>query len=120
LASCGAGGSSGGGNITLQSNLSDAVPKKALADLVAKYKSDTKNQVKISTIDHNTFQINLANYLNANHPPDVLTWFAGNRVRFFAGKNLLADLSDTFNSVPGYTPVLKTLATLNGKQYIMP
>ena len=119
LAACG-GGSSGGGEITLQSNLSDAVPKKALADLVAKYTSETKNSVKISTIDHNTFQINLANYLNANHPPDVLTWFAGNRVRFFAGKNLLADVSDTFSSVPGYTPVLKNLASLNGKQYIMP
>ncbi|MGZ3679668.1 MAG: ABC transporter substrate-binding protein [Ktedonobacterales bacterium] len=120
LASCGAGGNSGGGSITLQSNLSDAVPKKALADLVTKYTSETKNQVKVSTIDHNTFQINLANYLNANHPPDVLTWFAGNRVRFFAGKGLLADLSDTFNSVSGYTPVLKNLATLNSKQYIMP
>jgi len=50
----------------------------------------------------------------------MLTWFAGNRVRFFASKGLLADVSDAFASVPGYTPVLKNLANYNGKQYIMP
>lgn len=120
LAACGAGGSGGSSAVKLQSNLSDAVPKKALADLVSKYQSAKGKNINISTIDHNTFQINLANYLNANNPPDLLTWFAGNRVRFFAGKGLLADVSDSFSSVAGYTPVLKNLASLNGKQYIMP
>jgi multiple sugar transport system substrate-binding protein len=120
LAACGAGGSSSAAAVKLQSNLSDQVPKQALADLVAKYQTATGKKIDISTIDHNTFQINLANYLNANHPPDALTWFAGNRVRFFAGKGLLADVSDAFSSVSGYTPVLKNLASLNGKQYIMP
>jgi multiple sugar transport system substrate-binding protein len=120
LAACGLGGGSGASSIAFQSNQSDQVPKKALADLIAKYTASTKNAVKISTIDHNTFQINLANYLNANKTPDILTWFAGNRVRFFAGKGLLADVSDAFSSVSGYTPVLKNLASLNGKQYIMP
>lgn len=120
LAACGGGGSGSSNSFKLQSNLSDAVPKKALADLVSKYQSATGKTVNISTIDHNTFQINLANYLNANNPPDLLTWFAGNRVRFFAGKGLLADVSDAFGQVPGYTPVLKNLASLNGKQYIMP
>lgn len=121
LAACGAGGSGGGnGAVKLQSNLSDAVPKKALADLVSKYQTATGKNIDISTIDHNTFQINLANYLNANNPPDLLTWFAGNRVRFFADKGLLADVSDAFSGVTGYTPVLKNLASLNGKQYIMP
>jgi multiple sugar transport system substrate-binding protein len=121
LAACGAAGSaSGSAAVKLQSNLSDAVPKKALADLVAKYQQAMGKKINISTIDHNTFQINLANYLNANNPPDMLTWFAGNRVRFFAGKGLLADVSDAFSGVSGYTPVLKNLASLNGKQYIMP
>ncbi|HLZ23441.1 MAG TPA: extracellular solute-binding protein [Ktedonobacterales bacterium] len=120
LAACGGGGASGTGAVKLQSNLSDAVPKKALADLVSKYQTATGKSINISTIDHNTFQINLANYLNANNPPDMLTWFAGNRVRFFANKGLLADVSDAFSNVAGYTPVLKNLASLNGKQYIMP
>lgn len=120
LAACGGGSSGGAATVRLQSNLSDQVPKKALADLVAKYQAATKHNINISTIDHNTFQINLANYLNANNPPDLLTWFAGNRVRFFAGKGLLADVSDAFSGVSGYTPVLKNLASLNGKQYIMP
>ncbi len=120
LAACG-GGSGGSNSIKLQSNMSDAVPKKSLADLVAKYEAANAGKtVNISTIDHNTFQINLANYLNAHNPPDVLTWFAGNRVRFFAGKGLLADLSDTFSSVAGYTDVLKNLSSLNGKQVFMP
>jgi multiple sugar transport system substrate-binding protein len=121
LAACGGGGTSSTNSVVkFQSNLSDAVPKKALADLVSKYQQATGKQIDISTIDHNTFQINLANYLNANHPPDLLTWFAGNRVRFFAGKGLLADVTDAFSGVHGYTPVLKNLASLNGKQYIMP
>jgi multiple sugar transport system substrate-binding protein len=118
LTACGS--SAAPGTITFESNQSDAVPKKALADLVTKYMSQSSNKINISTIDHNTFQNNLANYLNAKTPPDMLTWFAGNRVRFFAGKGLLAEVTDAFDAVPGYTPVLKSLSSLSGKVYFMP
>ena len=43
--------------------------------------------VKINTIDHNSFQENINNYLQGS-PDDIYTWFAGYRMRFFASKDL--------------------------------
>jgi multiple sugar transport system substrate-binding protein len=127
LAACGSSSVAGSGRgvsgtVKLQSNDSDAIPKKALASLVAAYeKARPSVTVNISTIDHNTFQQDLNNYLTASQPPDVLTWFAGERVRYFAGLGLLADLTSAFNSIgSGYTAADKALSSLNGTPYIMP
>ena len=46
-------------------------------------KANTGVTVKINTVDHNTFQENINNYLQGQ-PDDVFTWFAGYRMRFFA------------------------------------
>ena len=40
--------------------------------------------VKINTVDHNTFQENITTYLQ--NPDDVITWFAGYRMRYFAAQ----------------------------------
>ena len=39
--------------------------------------------MKINTIDHNSFQENINNYLQGA-PDDTFTWFSGYRMRFFA------------------------------------
>ena len=98
LAACGGGSSSssssGGGTasatgtVTLGSNTSDDVPKKTYQTLVDDFQ--TKNPgltVKVNTVDHNTFQENINNYLQGK-PDDVFTWFAGYRMRFFAAQGL--------------------------------
>ena len=50
--------------------------------------------VPINTIEHETFQENISNYLQGN-PDDVWTWFAGYRMQFFAERGLAGDVSPT-------------------------
>ena len=122
LAACG-GGDDGGGDsgsatqeVTFGSNQSDAVPKKAYADMLAA----SGLTVKVNTVDHNTFQENINNYLQGN-PDDVFTWFAGYRMRFFAAQGLAGDISDVWGGLSGMNEALKQASTGDdGKQYFVP
>ena len=86
LAACGgsssssSSGSASGGNatgpVTFGSNASDDVPKKAFEATFAAYKASGGGDVKVNTVDHNTFQEQINNYLQGR-PDDVFTWFAG-------------------------------------------
>ena len=111
LAACGdddsdtssSGGSSapkGGGTVTFGSNASDAIPKKALAEVFTGFTNKTKTQVKVNTVDHNTFQEQINSYLQGR-PDDVFTWFAGYRMQFFAARGLAGDLSDVWKKIGG-------------------
>ena len=97
LAACGGGDDDGGSGgsasqeVTFGSNQSDAVPKKAYADMLAA----SGLTVKINTVDHNTFQENINTYLQGQ-PDDVFTWFAGYRMQFFAAQGLVGDISDVW------------------------
>ncbi len=79
--------------------------------------------VEHSIIAHEDFKQAIRAYLTANPAPDVLTWFAGNRTRFFIDKGLVKDFdaawaADKFDDV--YAPGFKALATYNGKKYFLP
>ena len=125
LAACGGGGSTGGGaatgTVTLGSNQSDAVPKAAVQSVMdAFHKANSGLTVKINTIDHNSFQENINNYLQGS-PDDVFTWFSGYRMRFFASKGLAGDVSDVWANLAGMSDALKKASTSDdGKQYFVP
>ncbi|MER6508068.1 extracellular solute-binding protein [Nonomuraea sp. NPDC001636] len=118
--SAGPGGSSGGGTgtVTIGSNASDEVPKKALETVL---KGFTQAVPKVNTVDHNTFQENINRYLKGT-PDDVFTWFAGYRMRFFAEQGLATDISDVWREIGGdYTQAFKDQSTgTDGKQYFVP
>jgi multiple sugar transport system substrate-binding protein len=107
----------GGGAVTFGSNYSDEVPKKAIADVMAKSGQD----VKINTVDHNTFQENITRYLQAT-PDDVFSWFAGYRMQFFAAQGFATDISDVWSDVGGdFSEAMKAASTgEDGKQYFVP
>ena len=121
LAACGGGDDGGDGGsasqeVTFGSNQSDAVPKKAYADMLAA----SGLTVKVNTIEHETFQENINNYLQGN-PDDVFTWFAGYRMQFFAAQGLAGDISDVWGGLSGMSEALKKASTgEDGKQYFVP
>jgi len=127
LAACGGGKSSssgsnstGGKTVTLGSNASDEVPRKAYADVFKAYETKSGKTVKVNTVDHNTFQENINRYLQGS-PDDVFTWFAGYRMQFFAAKGLLTDISDTWKDFTGFSDAFKAASTgADGKQYFVP
>jgi multiple sugar transport system substrate-binding protein len=124
LSACGGDGGSGGaatGTVTLGSNQSDAVPKAALQTTVDAFqKANSGLTVRTNTIDHNSFQENINNYLQGS-PDDVFTWFAGYRMQFFASRGLAGDISDVWQDAAGYSEALKKASTgEDGKQYFVP
>ncbi|HZN76366.1 MAG TPA: ABC transporter substrate-binding protein [Micromonosporaceae bacterium] len=119
LVACEKPTSTGGGanEVTFGSNYSDAVPKQALADVLAA----SGVNVKVNTVDHNTFQENLTRYLQTT-PDDVFTWFAGYRMQYFAAQGLSMDISDVWSEIGGnFSPALRAASTgADGKQYFVP
>lgn len=116
----GAGADTGGtsadlGTITLGSNFSDEVPRAALAAAVDACGLD----VDINTIDHNTYQENFNTYVQ--QPDDVMSWFAGYRMRSFASRGVLGDISDVWDNLDGMSEGFRSAASgLDGNQYFVP
>nr|QLK00087.1 carbohydrate ABC transporter substrate-binding protein [Micromonospora carbonacea] len=123
LAGCGSDSKSGGTEsktVSLGSNQSDPKPKDVIAKVMAGFQTASGVEVAINTVDHNTFQENINNYLQGK-PDDVYTWFAGYRMRFFAAKGLAGDVSDVWGKLSGYSDAFKKASTGDdGKQYFVP
>ncbi|MDQ1287996.1 MAG: multiple sugar transport system substrate-binding protein [Actinomycetota bacterium] len=120
----GAGGGASGalsGTVKFGSNYSDAVPKKAMQAVADAFTAKNAGvKVALNTVDHNTFQENINNYLQGK-PDDVFTWFAGYRMRFFAEQGLIGDLSDVWGKLTGFSDAFKKASTGDdGKQYLVP
>jgi multiple sugar transport system substrate-binding protein len=116
----GGGGSSGAatGEVTFGSNYSDEKPKAGIEAMMAAFPNKNVS-VKINTTDHNTYQENITTYLQ--QPDDVLSWFAGYRMRFFADQGLVGDISDVWSGITDLSDAFKTASTGNdGKQYFVP
>src|SRR5215207_9423995 len=72
LAACGGSSSSSSGSGGGGGDASDDVPKKAFESTFAAYKTSGGGAVKVNTVDHNTFQEQINNYLQGR-PDDVFT-----------------------------------------------
>ncbi len=109
------------GSITFGSNYSDDVPKAAMQAVVDGFTKSTGIPVNVNTVEHGKFQDTINAYLQAT-PDDAFTWFAGYRMRFFAGQGLATDISDVWGTIAAnYTDAFKTASTGDdGKQYFIP
>jgi multiple sugar transport system substrate-binding protein len=109
------------GETTLGSNESDESPKTAVQALVDYCQTKTGATINVNVNDHNTFQNQISSYLQGT-PDDVVKWFAGNRLRFFAAQGLLSPIDDVWAEIePNMTPGLKTASMgSDGKMYFVP
>jgi multiple sugar transport system substrate-binding protein len=109
------------GTVTFGSNASDPVPKKAFGNIFKAFTKKTGVDVKVNTVDHNTFQEQINSYLQGQ-PDDVFTWFAGYRMQFFAQKKLSTPIDDVWKVLtPLMPPAMKAASTgLDGHQYFVP
>ena len=122
LSACGSSGSSSDPKtVSLGSNASDAVPKKAFADLYAGFTKQSGISVDVNTKDHNTFQEQINSYLQGT-PDDVFNWFAGYRMQFFAAKGLASPIDDVWEKIGDNFPdAMKKLSKgADGKYYFVP
>ena len=104
-----------GDEVTFGSNYSDPKDSAAIKAAV----EATGLNVKINTVDHNTYKENFNTYVQ--QPDDVMCWFAGYRMRAFAGKGVVGDVSDVWAGLPDFSEGFKNASTaLDGKQYFVP
>jgi ABC-type glycerol-3-phosphate transport system substrate-binding protein len=86
-----------GGTVQFANNQSNPEPRARMEGLVENFNgSDSAHTVEINTTEHEAFKQAIRTYLASDNPPDVLTWFAGNRMRFFSNNDLLMPLDDLY------------------------
>ncbi|GAA3149745.1 extracellular solute-binding protein [Streptomyces rameus] len=122
LSACGGSGSGADPKtVTVGSNASDAVPKKAFESVYADFKKRSGLTVDVNTKDHNTFQEQINSYLQGT-PDDVFHWFAGYRMQFFAAKKLATPIDDVWAKIGDAFPeAMKKLSKgEDGKYYFVP
>lgn len=110
------------GVITLNTDASDPAPKAAFAALVKSFEAANPGiTVKINTFDHEGYKTSIRNFLTAD-APDVVNWYAGNRMAPFVDAGLFEDVSDVWKA-NGLEKSLASAApsmTQNGKQWGIP
>jgi len=109
------------GEVTIRSNYSDPVPKQAFQDMMDYCAEQTGLSIAINTLQHEDYQNTFSQALQAS-PEDILAWFAGYRMKFFAEQGLFGSLSDVWAEVgDNYSETFKAASTGNdGNQYFIP
>jgi multiple sugar transport system substrate-binding protein len=110
------------GSVSFGSNAGgNPVPIAAYAAVFKAFTKKTGTQVKVNTVDHNTFQQQINTYLQGQ-PQDVFTWFAGYRMQFFAQKGLLSPIDDVWAPIKSqFSPAFQAASKgLDGHFYFVP
>src|ERR1700750_161337 len=82
--------------LVINANTSDPTPRAAWEAVVADFQRDNPGvTVKFNIYDHESYKKSIRNWLTGASP-DVVFWFAGNRMRGFVARKLLTDVSDLF------------------------
>ncbi len=110
------------GQLVINTDASDPAPKANMQQLADGFmKANPDVTVKINTFDHEGFKTSIRNFLTAD-APDVVTWYAGNRMRPFVNAKLFEDVSDVW-AKEGLKDKLKSATssmTIDGKQWGVP
>ena len=109
------------GSISIGSNHSDPGEKTGMEAINKAFTDETGIATKLNTVDHGTFQDQLANYLGAT-PDTAYTWFSGFRMKFFADQGLNIAIDDVWAKVKdNYTEgFAQSVVGNDGKVYAIP
>jgi multiple sugar transport system substrate-binding protein len=109
---------------TLAVNIGIAGPnqKDAFTQLTEDFrKAHPGVEVKLSFVDLEGYKTQLPNWLQAE-APDVVNWYAGERMRYYAKRKLLEDLTDLWKKngwEDAYASTVKT-SSYEGKRFALP
>ncbi|WED28851.1 extracellular solute-binding protein [Vibrio sp. DW001] len=110
------------GTLIINSGESDPMPKKAWEEVIKKFEIENPDiTVKYNLYDHESYKTAIRNWL-VTSPPDVVFWFAGNRMKTFVDRGLFEDVTDLWqqeNLVPDFASTQAAMS-VNGKIYGVP
>ena len=110
------------GELVINADTSDPVPRKAWEEVVAKFKTDNPSiDIKFNVYDHESYKKSIRNWLTSASP-DIVYWYSGNRLDQFVKPGLLEDLSPLFSDKvkTELGPTVVDLVSVAGKQYAVP
>ena len=110
------------GTLVINTDASDPAPRAAWEAMAKGFMAANPDvTVKINTFDHEGYKTSIRNFLTAD-PPDVVTWYAGNRMAPFVSAGLFDDVSDVWAKESLGTKLKSAAAsmTINGKQWGVP
>lgn len=82
--------------LVINANTSDPAPRAAWQAAVLRFQRENADlEVRLNVYDHESYKKSIRNWLTGA-PPDVVFWFAGDRMRQFVAPGLLAELSDLY------------------------
>lgn len=108
--------------LVINSDMSDPAPKADMAKAVALFKKENPDlDVQLNTFDHEAYKTAIRNFL-VSEAPDICTWYAGNRMKFFVDQNLFMDVSSLWKELGLYDSMASSVKamTIDGKQYGVP
>ena len=108
--------------LVINANSVDPAPRAAWQDLVARFeRENTDVSVRLNVYDAESYKRAIRNWLTGE-PPDVVFWYAGNRMRQFVAPGLLDDVSDLYT--PGVSNQFHKsaldLVSAEGRRYGVP
>ncbi|RME49049.1 MAG: carbohydrate ABC transporter substrate-binding protein [Chloroflexi bacterium] len=110
--------------LVYNSYMGDPTPRQADIELVKMFQEKYPDvEVIHSIVAHEDFKQAIRAYLTSSSPPDALTWFAGNRLRFFVKRGLVMDISDMWQEqgwLEDYPKGFVELSSYEGRQYFVP
>ncbi|WP_371168094.1 extracellular solute-binding protein [Aliiroseovarius sp. 2305UL8-7] len=109
------------GQLRIISDMSNPAPRAIMEGLAADFDAMHPDlTVELEVVDREAWKSQIRNALTAN-PPDVINWYAANRMSPFVNAGLFEDISDMYEGgdLPGLDSV-KGAMTLDGKQYGVP
>lgn len=108
--------------LIINSNQSDPAPRAAWAEMIAEFQAENPGiDVKVNDYDHEGYKSAIRNWL-VTSPPDIVYWFAGNRMKYFVERGLFDDISDVWenNGLSDSMSSTKASLSVDGKQYGVP
>ena len=109
------------GELKIISDMSNPAPRAVMEGLVADFgEMNPDLNIELTVVDREAWKTQIRNALGAN-PPDVVNWYAANRMGPYVSAGLFEDLSDMYTNgdLPGLDAV-KGAMTLDGKQWGVP
>jgi len=112
------------GELIVNSMQSDPKPKETFEALAKAFEAQNPDiKVKINTTAHEEFKKSVRVWLASDTPPDVITWFAGNRAMFFVDKDLMLDITDVWKDAglfEKFPKAFQSISFRDGKAYFLP
>ncbi|MDG1448608.1 MAG: extracellular solute-binding protein [Ascidiaceihabitans sp.] len=109
------------GELRIMSDMSNPAPRAAMEGLAAEFGAMHPDlNIELEIVDREAWKTQIRNALTAN-APDVINWYAANRMGPYVDAGLFEDISDMYadGSLPGLDAV-KGAMTLDGKQWGVP